>query len=464
MASDYRFTGNGTTVYLVNSSGSPTAGGAATAAATTPWQIATQYTPQAAPPRSVWSGGPPFRHGQNLAYLGYDNVTETIPIFLKGSNQDTVAARVQQLRQTLMTTLFTSPCVFYAQPSGASSAMYADIYAAHVQERGGGGGIESPGEGSGDVIVDVTITRSPFFGVVSTGETVLSSASFGNTGTGSPNNIVAYSTGSGDLIYEGQPLNLDIVPSASSWKLMLSSIYDRLYDTGGAGTLTTSSTTFVTNPISGSGLNIDPVMTRKGLKGRLLVHFTSPSTNIEVYGRVLMTGSGGTTELYASPPITPDNVTPQMLDFGGFSFDAFRNTNTASGRLQMGFGYRSTNGSSASITITFVEVLFYYDFCTINGNGNGFARARLAAFAERSGLPCLPLPSSAVFEWDNTNSRPTSMLTLRGTPPRYYSGAQLYYAAFVPNSFATVHKRVTTDTATITATHAPLWRTFRGAD
>src|SRR6185436_7482256 len=82
-------------IHLVNSSGTPTAGGAATAAATTPFGIRQGWHPTPAEPIMA--------QGSQLDYPDayYEPVQETIPIYVVGSTHENAVTRLQELQRVL---------------------------------------------------------------------------------------------------------------------------------------------------------------------------------------------------------------------------------------------------------------------------------------------------------------------------------------------------------------------------
>jgi hypothetical protein len=453
MASDYRITGNGTTVYLVNSSGNPTSAGAATAAATTPWGIRfADWTPTAAAPNTLFAGGFPVAQS-------YDVVEETIPLILVGGSHDTMVARLQQLRQVAATWQFSTPAILTAQPSGATSPVYFEIYRAHIQERAPSSS-KTPAEGASTCWVDLTITRSAFGGLLSAGETLINAVSLKNTGTGSPNNFNLYGPASGDLIYAGSPLNVSFTGTAgvSAGRIWLASVLERKYSTTGAGTYATSSTTGVSATALSFTMTNNP-FDNQGVKGRFMLRFSAFASNAQIQVRV-STLNTGTSLIYTSPWVSAPNTTGVLLDTGGFTLDAMRRSNIAGTTMIVDIWQRSTNGSSASITLTYTEALHYYTFCRVEQGNVALTGSpdvvRAIGFTERSGYPCLP--EFPIAQLHNSGTTIADTLTLSGSAPRFYNGAGLY-VAWLSN----IYVHTTTEAATFTVSHAPLYRTLRGA-
>lgn len=460
MASDYRIISGGTILYLVNSGGVPTPGGAATAAATTPWAIRLEeWTPQAAPPSPIWSGGPPFADGRALISQSYDAVTETIPLILVGSTHDTLVARLQQLRRLATAALFATPALLLCQPSGATSPVYFEILSANVQERRALNSL-SVAEGYPTVWVDLTIVRRPFGGRLTSGETLLSAVTFGNTGTGSPDNVEAYSTGAGDLIYEGQPLNLSIGLDATTRdSIYLASVLSRTYSTTNAGTYTTSFTdggvvvgTFI------SGMSAAAFLTNPALRLRALVRASAASSNVQLRYKVRF--GTGSAYFWAGSWVTPDPAgVATVMDLGGADIASLirRSRGATAPVLDVVLFHRSTDGAATSVTVTYTEALLYYDFCKVvlDDTPSNTDTLLVDSFAEQSGAACLPHLTPRAYRL-NSSGVQQNHYVIRGTAPRYWSGASLYVASIKAAGHTTA------DTLTVTATHAPLYRTFRG--
>src|SRR5262245_12890730 len=116
------------TNYLVNSSGVPTTGGAATAAATTPFAIRDDHwTIQDSPPAAAFSGGPPFRNGSALAYQSYPNTRQSIPIVVEGSSHDNAASLLRGLRHLINQAVYLQPAILYYKPANATNPLYFNI-------------------------------------------------------------------------------------------------------------------------------------------------------------------------------------------------------------------------------------------------------------------------------------------------------------------------------------------------
>lgn len=457
MALAVQIIGNGTTWHLNNTSGAPTSGGAATAAATSPFQVVDDsWTIQAAQPQTLYSGSPPLRNGSGLILRSWDNVTESFTLVCVGGTADTTASLIRTLTQLLNTALYATPCVLGIQPSGATSMMYTEVYSAVVQPTTSY--LVNPVRGSSTVTLQITITRSPFFARLSAGETLINAATFTNTGTGANNNTQAYSAGAGDLIYEGQPLNIKLTPLVGfPSQFYLASVASRAYATTSAGTSTSASTTFgnLGPPTTSS---VAALLTGRGLKVRVLARFSAMSTNTELqlyYGV-------GTNASQLSRPVRPGVNVAVLVDLGMISVPARLLASLTSGdNISITPRARSIDGLAISATLSYLEILLYYDFSIFaTGNPAGVSGGNFIyvdSYVEKSSYPALP--RSPVTAWHYSAASVLSdQLSIRGTPPRYFSGASLYTAWFFPG---TAHS--TTATSTVTVTHAPLYLTARGA-
>lgn len=459
MASDYRIIVGGTTLYLSNSTGAPVAGGAATAAATTPWMVRlTDWTPTSAPPRTIWSGGPPFRNGADPLYQAYETVTETIPLVLSGGTHDTLAARLQQLKQLANVALFGVPALLQVQPSGATSPVYFEIYSASAQERNAPNA-KGVGEGAIVINVDLTITRSPHGGSASLA-TLINGATFTNRVTGANPNTQSLGALTGDLVYEGQPLNIQITPAGIGTRILYAASVASVASVNlTAATGTTTSTGGIA--LGASAATISSVRAARGLKLRILVRvdtLTNP-TKMQLRARLIATGAGATDVLIDLPwsRALGSNTTAQIVDLGGWAPDFVRLPIIPSAQISVEIWMRSIDGTSVTATASTFDALLYYDFGVTSSFDVSSAGSLYLLGAQNLSGAYLPLnPPRAVFM--DATPAPTQRVTFRGTIPRAWSGSSLYLAWYV----ASTGLATATDTSSVTVTHAPLYRSLRG--
>lgn len=470
MADQSRLISGGTNYYLEGGGEYTGSGTPWTAVGTSPYEIAmndvagSTYTPLAAVRQEVYGGGPPFRNGQTLIYDSYGNVTETVTIQCRANSHDNAVTLLQQLRKILNTALFSTPCILAIQPNGASNPVYFEIYGADVQEDARFINEEAGAAAAGHALLRAVVTwrRSSHGGLLSAGETLINAVTFNNTGTGSPDNIDAFTTGAGELIYEGGPLNIKFKPSTASSDpatVYLASIASRVYQAF-TGSTTSNTTTFTSIGAPGSAFTATALLTNRGLKARVVARFSAMSTNAEIriaYGTASLT-------LQRTRGVIPGTSTATWVDFGPLNLPSqYLASVTAADDISLVVEVRSTNGSAVSVTCAYIEVLLYYDFCKVTvGGGQVITVASneylyVDSFVVKTGYPALPRPLPRAWIYSSGDVM-NYACEIRGTPPRYFSGASLY-AAWL--NISKLH--TTTQAAAVSAFHSPLYKTLRGA-
>lgn len=461
---NYYLSGGGASQTPYSGSGTPW-----TAQATTPYEIAMndvtgqRWTPQIPPQVPILGGGAPLGLGQTVLGTGYNSVTEQVPIQLKGATHNSAVFLLRQLRQILNQASFSVPAVLAVQPNGSTNVTYYEILYGDVQEDPRFINDEA---GSGVMRALITWTRTPFGGNLSTGETVLNGVLYTNTGTGANNNTQAFSAGTGELVYEGQPLNLTYGTSSTTvcTQLYAASVYKRTYGTTGTGvSIPFSNTTYtlgITQIVCDS-FEVTSLLTNASLKIRFVPHFSSSNpTAMRLRFRVVTSTSGTTNTLFTSAEVTPSSTNPQYLDMGFITNYVRRTKGITSPVLYLILDYRSPSGAATDITLNSVDILYYYTFCRISGGGAIFGSTNtltgyVDCFPEQTNAPCLPYPTPKVYsQYAGGDFSPA--VPIIGTPPRYYSGASLWTAWGTASAWTKTHQVV------ITATNAPLYRTLRG--
>jgi hypothetical protein len=465
--------------YFIEGGGKYTGSGTPwTVVTTSPYQISmndvagSTYTPLASTRQEVYGGGPPFRDGQSLIYDSYGNVIESLVIQCRASTPDNAVVLLQQLRKILNTALFSTPCQLAFQPNGHTNAVYFEIYGADVQEDARFVNQEADAANAGSALVRAVVTwrRSPHGTLITAGETVLNALTFTNTGTGSNNNTQAFSAASGDLIYEGQPLNISIKPASagnSVRRMLLGSVLNRTYSTTGAGAGSNSSTTTPATFNTLANWALTDKLTNAGIKPRVVLRFsTAPSTNCLL--RLAINYPGSTANVFYTPWVSAleplQNERHKLLDMGTFPIDIVRRngvltTPTTSQILLQGL---STDGLSATATLGYSEYIWYYDWCRIDTlfsfGANGTHQLNVDQFPEATGVPATPWPNPEAIVSASASSA-IEIGDVRGRLPRYFSGASLYLGWINTSGGHT-----TTDTATVSARCAPQWLSLRGSD
>lgn len=464
MASEIRLIADNVDYFLSGSGAVYTGTGTPwTTQATTPYEIAMneiggRWTPQVAEAQEVYGGGPPFRIGQSLITRSWGLVSETIPIQIRADTHDNAVFLKQQLAKILNLARFREPCILAVRPTNTTNTIYYEILSADVQE---GPEFINEEAGRGLLRLQVRWRRTPVGGLLSSGESVFLFSTFTNTTTSPNGNTQAYPANpSGELIYEGQPMNLELIPGTPgiATKLYIASVLSVAYSTNLAGTYSTSDTNGTS--VASTIVTFPGYLTNRGVRLRVLIRFGTRTSNLEM--RIAMIVGG--TELYRSPWIGAGSFPslPTILDFGGFSPQVMRwIRQQPSASCSLVVSFRSTDGANASGTISYHELLLYYDFATIDITGTSVTSTKklvLTSYQEVSGRPCLPqeVPTAVdVVQADNALDR---VRPIRGRLPRLYAGASLYLAWDGGNG------HVTTDTLAVLANHAPLWTSFRGLD
>lgn len=457
----------GTTYNFWNASGTRTAytgsGTPWTSAATSPYtlsnnQVTPDYVPQPAPASIIATGGPPFSLGSRPLYVGYDTIEEQVGVQLYATTKDNAIALLNQLRQILNTALFSTPALLSVK--GGTNTGYAEIFWADVSE------LNTYIEEVDGRVFRATITwrRAPFFSAGSL-TTLINGATFNNVGTGANNNTQSLGSITGDLLYEGSPLNILIAPASGDGirYLYAATVHQRIYNAGIAATTTTSSTsgTAAFND-STAGLT-SPARTRNALRLRVILRTTSISAKAQV--QIFLVSSTSSRTLWKGPWVSAGGgATGQTLidaTPSGVPLDLIRRSELGGSDVNVGCLVRSTDGTSVSLNLHSAEYLLYYTFCRIDTttvlSGTNDEALQIEQ-AHNLGGQYVPSPDPGAYAVDTTGTDVLAdIVDLRGTLPRAISGASLYLS-WLQTSYA----YVSSDLATVTVKHLPLYRTLRG--
>jgi hypothetical protein len=441
------------TVHLVNSSGTPTPGGDPTVVSTTPFAIRRGWTLTAPEPQNVWGGGPPFVSGRQLAYLSYDNVVERIPISIAGSSHENALVQLQLLKRTLS----QRPVLLTMREASASALFYTEIYSGYLREvTEQQSGFEA-WEGWNDIDAELILTRAPFFGATGL-QTLINAATFTNVGTGANNNTQALGTLFGDLIYEGQPLNVKFgrPTTTTTLDVYLGIVASRTYLANAGTGSTTGTVTLTPTP---AAFDVTAVRGNPNLKVRVIARTASISNGAQLLMRyaamgrqtlgpwVLVGGASGTS----------------YVDLGYISPTVFQTPLPTTVDLDLQFDIKSADGTTTvGTTLDYIEVLLYYTWCKITPYGGsliaGQAIQTIMAQNRNTALAWLPQNPPLVQTITTATSKPVFTGTSIGRLPVGISGASLY-AAWVTGG---TNAHLKTDTTTITVTFAQLYTTLRG--
>jgi hypothetical protein len=461
-ASVYLISG-GVNYYLSGTSKSKYTGSGTpwTAENTSPYSLSNNpnspiWVAQPADPQNVLSGVSPFSFGSRLLYRSYDLKQEQVGIQMYANSFDNAVALLRQLRQILNTAIYSSPCVLAIV--GKTNTVYYEIVSASVPEQP-----DYLQEGSStNVMFRATITwlRSPFGALLSAGETLINAQTFTTAGSTVtlPSNVVTLGSGKGDLIYEGQPLNIKVTPSTSSsniGQIWAASIYSQTKATSNSNLTTTA-------PYVGATFTPTGVQTNNALKLRVIARVTSGSGST-TYG-LIMRGAQSSNygPLYQISGVSPTTASTGLVDFGPIPVDVVRNISPLTGSLSFDFYVNATTGTPNLIS---AEWILYYDFCKLLPPATDSVTqasgdyAYLNTFREITNLVALPNLTPTMSHMTSGNVLQTPWQVV-GTPPRFWSGASLWlqFTDSTGNNTTTG-----TRAATVTATHGPLYGTLRGA-
>lgn len=455
----------GTTYNFWNASGTrtPYAGSGTpwTSAATSPYTLSNNdatpdWVPGPAQASIIATGGPPFSLGSRPLYVGYDTIQESVGVQLYATTKDNAIALLNQLRQILNTTLFSTPALLSVK--GGTNTGYAEIFWADVSE------LSTYIEEVDGRVFRATITwrRAPFFSPASL-TTLINGATFKTVGTGSNNNTQSLGSITGDLLYEGSPLNILIAPSSGIRYLYAATVHQRTYNAGVAATTTTSSTSG-TSAFNDSTAGItSPARTRNKLRLRVILRTTSISAKAQV--QISLISSTSSRTLWKGPWVSAGATGATLIDAtpSGVPLDLIRRSELGGSDVNVGCLVRSTDGSSVSLNLHSAEYLLYYTFCRIDTTtvllGANDEALQIEQANNLNGTAYVPSSDPGAYAMDTTGTDVLAdIVDLRGTLPRAFSGASLYLS-WMGTSFAFD----STDSAVVTVKHLPLYRTLRGA-
>lgn len=406
------------------------------------------YTPKAAIPKVLYSGSMPVAQS-------YENVEEPFDLLIMGATSDETVLNKRTLELALTTAMYSQPAILKIRARDQTQTGYAEIYSVRMQE-----GPEFIGRETGAKIMRLTGSwvRSPFFSAGAL-TTPLSGITVTNTGTGGNNNTRSLGSLTGDLLQEGQPLNISLSGGSGGFRFMyLASVYQRVYSTSPAGSDSTTSTSGIAAWTDSTATITDPARTRNGLRLRVLVRATTLSQAAEV--RMSLLGSTSQ-QLWVGPWVPAPNPVgsgPWQLDVTpqGVPMDVIRKVAVTNGDLTVGLALRSADGTNVTLVTHSVQYLLYYTFCRVAALTDVATGDTLyiEQASDLNGGIWLPNQGSA---YAIASGVITDVADVRGELPRAYTGASLWMM-WLTSSFA----HVNTATSTVTATHLPLFRTMRG--
>lgn len=436
MATDYRFIAGGTTYYLKPSGQARTAftgtGTPWTASSTTPFAI--QQDDVTGPRLSLRPAV-----GQRIVGIGpaiatltttditYETIEREIPIGISATTRENALDAKQVLMRALDTWSVGLPAQLSVKPDGVTAAVYWEILGASWADTD----ISWNDEMRATLLRGViTLLVRPFGGKdADSGDLIFSSQSFNNTVTTDTRSMG--STGAGDLTNEGQPLNLAISPATTQARFLMASVAERIAVTGGFGS-TTVTTSFTS--VGSAGLNLFNLMTRPNLAVRLVVDATISSSGstdyIDGIKADLQLNSGGTYHTAEFQGLST-TAARRLFDFGDIPIPIlpFDGHDTANVSLTVTLSMRKSSAvNTVSCLINYVEVLLYWEYCTISTVGVTSSEALvISSYPVQTGRTSLPYPEAQARRVGGNQVK--SFAAIEGEVPRYRRGASLWLAS-----------------------------------
>jgi hypothetical protein len=469
MAHENRFiTSTGTSIYFAAGGANPAVAwnGSSpttpwTSQSTTPFEIGMndvtgqRWLPVEASATTAFAG----RSLIPVSYLSYPNVDDPMPIQIRGTTQDAMIAALRLLRQELRTASYSKPARLALKPDGQTNVAYSEIYKVDVAINP----LFINDENGVQVLRAVLLlTRAPFFSNSASGATALTSGSHTNQAGSNTRNLPT--TPSGDLTYEGQPMNIHLVGTGTNKymkRLMLSSVAGLDSSTTGAGVLSGASTSTPKATIAfasgGSPDLFDAITGNERTRLRVIMRFSSVTANSVVQIWIPGVGYSGRITLAAMD---------RVVDFGDFLPEPQR-WRTSPLIIYL---YLISGGP---ITLVNTEALAYYEFAMINsfinwessagGAPAGYDYVDVNGFRETTNRATLPLfgPTLTYFAYNATYD--FGPQPYYGTLPRLYPSTKLWLAWTTAAIATGLPDTTFTETMTTTATYAPLFLNFRGA-
>lgn len=417
------------------------------------------WTPTAATPLTLTTGGAPFVPEAMVAFESYQNVTEEIPIQIKGASHNAIVASLRALRKVLGACSENTPGRLGFQPDTSTSGVTFFIWQGWVQEDYRFVNDEA---GRGTLRAKMTIRRSVWGTKDGAGATTYRNAvSIGNAPNTSPSNLVAFSSLNGERIYNGQPLDVTIASAASG--MFASAGIQRAYlATVAAQDRTSVATAMSTSSTSGATVatvDFGNLNSAYRYSVRVCGRITSPSSNLEVRVQVVYgsasAGSGAT--IWTSPWIAPGTSTT-YVDFGFFRYPASSDF-FGTGVVRFVLQARSTSGAAVSGTWTDIERNVYTTWCRITSTISLTAPTlRIRPFVSfgvstPNGLLLMPAPYIA---FETSAGVILDFPEVRGRLPVAQEGSSFMITTLTGSAHDS------TDTGTATLAYAPLFATLVG--
>ena len=449
-------------IYLNNTAGAVAPGGDPTVGALTPFAIRAGWTPAAAEPDSAFASSGPLSAAARLAYSAYPlTVQETIPIGIEGTSHNNAQRLLGLLRAALRRPGKRGPIVWRVRPVGALFDAYTEVYGGVVADDAGSGGIDTAHTGGYQVEAEITLTRAAFWASDTLETAIAAATSVANRPSGSPSNVAALaSLSQGELLDEGQPLNLTIAKPAS---MAAVSLYLATVESRSAQAIASAKTTTSTSGVAftaGTAIDVSALRAKPGLFVYGFARLTTITNPSKIKLQLTFQSPAGGV-LWAGPwvPIGT-NTTAQLVDLLGTGLEAARLPGSGATQAVPVVNIKSTDGTSVTATLDTLDILLAYTVGSIDGGAGLSAGQSYQIYSAQNyaGGGWLPLPAPIVSVVDSSTGAHIRRCVARGEMPLAMQGASLWLA-WVDSGGA----HTATDTTTISAQSAPLWHTLRGA-
>jgi len=450
------------TIYLNNTAGAVTPGGDPTVGALTPFAIRGGWTPAAAEPDSAFASSGPLSAAARLAYSAYPlTVQETIPIGVEGTSHNNAQRLLGLLRAALRRPGKRGPIVWRMRPTGALFDAYTEVYGGAVADDGGSGGIDAAHTGGYHLEAEITLTRAAFWASDTLETAIAAATSVANRPSGTPSNVTAFAgLSQGELLDEGQPLNLTIAKPAS---MAAVSLYLATVESRSAQAPASAKTTTSTSGVAftaGTAIDVSALRAKPGLFVYGFARLTTITAPTKIKVQLTFQSPAGST-LWAGPwvPIGT-NTTAQLVDLLGTGLESARLPGAGAMQAVPVVNIKSTDGTSVTATLDTLDILLAYTVGSIDGGAGLSAGQSYQIYSAQNyaGGGWLPLPAPIASVVDSSTGAHIRRCVARGEMPLAMQGASLWLA-WVDSGGA----HTATDTTTISAQSVPLWHTIRGA-
>lgn len=241
--------------------------------------------------------------------------------------------------------------------------------------------------------------------------------------------------------------------------MFLASIASRTYQSINSAQTTTNTSTGA-NFTASTAIDVSTLRTRRNVRLRVFARLKTLTAPAKQQVRLTVQTASGSTLWQGSWQSLPgSNTTAQLIDLQGSTLDALRTPLSGASSVILQAALRSTDGTSVTATLDYVEALVAYDVAIVEASGGLSTSQRYQCLAAQnlSGGGWLPLvpAQAAVCDSSDVIVKPA---VIKGTLPRAFAGASLWVAWRESDGGHT-----DTDTSTVSISHAPLYRSLRGA-